>query len=203
MLAHSALAVLAGRSYSGPQSGRVALDVRYDLIPRDREIVVVMPGTHPADPLDWIRDLRAFPTWVGPLGPVHSGFGKGAAALWPRLMKDLPAAALVTYAGHSLGGALAQGLAALHASRLPEVSSRVVTFGAPRVGFLNPWFGRLARSGYEAVEYQRAGDIVPDVPLAPLYRHPTKPRAIGVSTGNFVSDHSIARYAADLAAKNL
>jgi pimeloyl-ACP methyl ester carboxylesterase len=166
MLSHSELAVLAGRSYSGPQSGHVALDVRYDLIPREGEVVVVMPGTHPADALDWLRDLRVFPSFVPPLGPVHSGFGEGAAALWPKLERDLPPYGLITYAGHSLGGALAQGCAAIHARRWPDVTFRVVTFGAPRVSFLNPWFGLLARSGTQAVEYQRAGDIVPDKAVA-------------------------------------
>ena len=203
MLSHSELAVLAGRSYSGPQSGHVALDVRYDLIPREGEVVVVMPGTHPADALDWLRDLRVFPSFVPPLGPVHSGFGEGAAALWPKLERDLPPYGLITYAGHSLGGALAQGCAAIHARRWPDVTFRLVTFGAPRIAFLNPWFGWLARSGRQAVEYQRAGDIVPDVPLAPLYRHPTRPKAIGVSVGDFVQNHSIALYASDLAALDL
>ncbi len=203
MLSHSELAVLAARSYCGPQSGHVALDVRYDLIPREGEVIVVMPGTHPADALDWLRDLRAWPAVVGPIGPVHSGFGKGAAALWPELERDLPPYGLITYTGHSLGGALAQGLAAIHAQRWRDVRFRVVTFGAPRIGFLNPWFGRLARSGLEAAEYQRTGDIVPDVPLRPLYRHPTRPTAIGASVGDFVKNHAIARYAADLAALNL
>jgi pimeloyl-ACP methyl ester carboxylesterase len=203
MLAHSALAVLAGRSYVGPQSGRVALDVRYDLIARPSEVVIVMPGTHPGDPLDWVRDLRAWPSWLRGVGPAHSGFAKGAEAIWPRLDSyhcALPNGVAVTYTGHSLGGALALVLAAIHARRVARIPFRVVTFGAPRIAFLNPWLGRLARSGFEAIEYQRAGDIVPDVPLRPLYRHPTRPLAIGASCGDFVKNHSIALYAADLAA---
>jgi hypothetical protein len=203
MLAHSQLALLAGRSYAGPQSGHVALDVRYDLIPRDGEVIVVMPGTHAGDALDWLRDLRVFPSLVSPMGPVHGGFGRGAAALWAALAKDLPPYGLITYTGHSLGGALAQGLAAIHARRWRDVRFRFVTFGAPRIAFLNPWFGHLARSGLEAVEYQRSGDIVPDLPLRPLYRHPTRPTAIGVSVGDFIANHSIALYAADLAVLTL
>ena len=203
MLAHSALAIRAGRSYAGPQSGRVALDVRYDLIAQPNEVVVVMPGTHPADPLDWLRDLRAWPSWLRGVGPTHSGFGNGAEAIWPRLHayhRALPAGVVVTYTGHSLGGALALVLTAIHAQRLARVPFRVVTFGAPRIAFLNPWLGHLARSGLEAVEYQRSGDIVPDVPLRPLYRHSTRPLAIGASCGDFVKNHSIVLYAADLAA---
>ena len=203
MLAHSELAVLAGRSYSGLQSGCVALDVRYDLIARLGEVVVVMPGTHPADPLDWLRDLRAWPSWLSGVGPAHSGFGRGAEAIWPYLNayhRTLTTEVVVTYTGHSLGGALALVLAAIHAQRLARIPFRVVTFGAPRIAFLNPWLGRLSRSGVEGVEYQRAGDIIPDLPLRPLYHHPTKPLAIGASCGDFVKNHSIALYAADIAA---
>ena len=41
---------------------------------------------------------------------------------------DLPPYGLITYAGHSLGGALAQGCAAIHARRSPDVTFRLVTF---------------------------------------------------------------------------
>ena len=203
MIGHGALALLASQSYTAIPTGTAALDCQYDIASSADEAIVVLPGTNPHDPLDWIRDLRALPSWVRPLGLVHSGFGKGASALWFPLALTLPRDRLVTYTGHSLGGALAQGLAAIHADVWPDVPFRVVTFGAPRVAFCNPWFGRLVRRGVEAVEYQRAGDIVPDVPLRPFYRHPTRPRAIGVRAGNFVSNHAIARYAADLAALNL
>ena len=221
MLADSELAILAGRSYSGPQSGTVALDVQYDLVPRDREIVVVMPGTNPRDPLDWIRDLRVLPTWIPGIGLVHSGFGRGALAIWPTLLRyhrGLPRTVLVSYVGHSLGGALAQVLAALHARDLPQSPFRVVTFGAPRIAFLNPYVGILIRSGVEAVEYARAGDVVPNVPLRPLYGHPTRRHVIGESAyhlpwwkmlvtgsipGAVAGNHSIARYVSDLKTLNL
>lgn len=198
MISHAALARLAAAAYSGPQSGRVALDVRYDLIPRDGELVVVMPGTHPADPLDWLRDLRAWPRWFAGVGPAHSGFGGGGAALWRRIGPELARETrLITYAGHSLGGALAQMLAVFHAAA-GLAPCRAVTFGAPRVPFVNPWFRVLARRALAIAEYARAGDIVPDAPLRALYHHPSRPVAIGASVGNIVGDHSIARYAADL-----
>jgi len=110
--------------------------------------------------------------------------------------------------------------AALLASRQPGRKFRVVTFGAPRVGFLNPWLGCLLRGGVEAVEYARAGDIVPELPGAPLFNHPTWPRAIGAPVAGtatavalfdeiarigqaICANHSFQRYADDLAARGL
>jgi hypothetical protein len=79
-----------------------------------------------------------------------------------------------------------------------------VTFGAPRVAFmLNPLFGRLVRRAAEAVEYQRRGDPVPDVPTKGLFFHPTKRRPIGAASPDPIANHSIDRYAADLAALGL
>ncbi|HYA07756.1 MAG TPA: hypothetical protein VEF90_17855 [Xanthobacteraceae bacterium] len=200
MLSHADLAVLAGRSYSGPQSGSVALDVRYDLVPRGPELIVVVPGTHPSDPLDWLRDLSAWPYWFPGIGPCHDGFGSGGAALWARLSTELPRGKRIVYTGHSLGGALAQVLAAYHAAEgLPPC--RVVTFGAPRVPLgLNFYFGRLVRSALEAVEYRRAGDPVPSVPTWPLFAHPTRGVVIGKALPDPIANHSIALYAANLAA---
>ncbi len=221
MLDHAALADLAGRSNRGPWSGRVALDCEYDLLPRAHELVVVMLGTHPDDPLDWVRDLSAAPRWVAGVGPVHGGFGEGGEALFARVSAATAGETrLLTFTGHSLGGALAQALAALFAARLPARALRVVTFGAPRVGFLNPWFSHLVRCGLGCIEYARAGDIVPDAPSRPPFNHPTWPRGIGapvpgtpealrqffdiMKVGRAICDnHSIQRYAADLAAAGL
>ena len=193
--------LLAAASYSGPQSITIG-DARADLVPRGRELVVVCPGTHPAELADWIRDIDWWPEWFGAIGPCHRGFGSGAVALWARIRRELPAGGRVTYCGHSLGGALAQGLAALHAAERPQ-SFRIVTFGAPRVPVACNWaMTRLVRLGLEAVEYRRAGDIVPDLPGRLLFRHPSRGLRIGNAIPTFdpAVNHSIDRYAADLAA---
>ena len=205
MFYHHDLALLAALSYSGPQSGRVALDVRYDLIPRGDEIAVVIPGTHPDELLDWLRDLDAWPDWFAGIGPCHSGFASGGLALWARLKAkgDLPAGKRIVYTGHSLGGALAQVLAACHAAE-GRSPCRLVTFGAPRVAFgLNFRFGRLVRSALEAVEYRRAGDPVPDVPSRPLFKHPTRGVEIGEARADPIENHSIGLYADDLAEQDV
>jgi hypothetical protein len=204
MLSHHDLAVLAGRAYSGRQSAVVALDVRAALLPREEELVVVMPGTHPDDALDWLRDLWAWPGPIAGLGLLHSGFGEGGAALWHRERRNLRERGLISYVGHSLGGALAQVMAAHHALDRPMQPFRIVSFGAPRVAFMaNRRFGRLVRSALEAVEYRRAGDPVPDAPPWPLFRHPSAGVRLGSPLPDPIANHSIAHYAADLAAAEI
>lgn len=206
MLSHADLAILAGRSYSGPQSVTVALDVRADYLPRPGELIVVCPGTHPDDPLDWIRDLRALPSWIPSLGLLHSGFGKGGLTLWRDARKKLPATGLVSYIGHSLGGALAQVLAACHAHERPQQPFRMISFGAPRVASVGNWrFAPLVRRGVQAIEYQRAGDIVPFVPPRIFDKHPTRGDRIGKAAPGIAiaANHAMTRYAADLAALDL
>jgi hypothetical protein len=219
MLSHAVLASLAAKSYRGPQSGRAALDCEYDLLPQGAdELVVVMPGTHPADPLDWLRDLSAAPHWLAGVGPVHGGFGRGGEALYAKIAPTIAGdPRLISFVGHSLGGALAQALGAIFAARQPGRRCRVVTLGAPRVGFLNPWLGRLLRQGVQLAEYARAGDIVPELPMAPPFNHPSRPRRIGEAVDGtpkaladffaiakigraIPANHSVQRYEADLAA---
>ncbi len=212
MLSHHDLAVLAGQSYLGPWSGGVALDCHYDLLPRDDEVIVVMPGTRPTDLLDWMRDFNIAPIWLGGLGFVHAGFGSGGEALYARVSRSVAGdTRLTTIVGHSLGGAMALIVAALFLARQPGVPVRCVVFGAPRVGFCNPWLGAVLRRGRGTAIWARRGDIVPGVPSLPPYNHPARRRAIGTavawpSPADIAADadviaanHSIARYAADLA----
>lgn len=206
MLSHHDLALLAAASYSGPQSVTVALDVRADYLPRPGELVVVCPGTHPDDPLDWLRDLSAWPASIPSLGLLHSGFGKGGFTLWRDAREKLPATGLVSYIGHSLGGALAQVLAACHARERPSQPFRMISFGAPRVASVGNWrFGPLVRRGVQAIEYQRAGDIVPSVPPRIFNKHPTWGVRLGAAAPGLAvaANHSMARYASDLAALGL
>jgi Lipase (class 3) len=200
VISHAELAFIAKASYSGLQSVTIG-DVRADLLPRDDELVVVCPGTHPFEIADWIRDLNWWPDWFPIIATCHQGFASGGRDLWANIRPELPASGLITYTGHSLGGALAQVLAAYHAAAaMPRC--RVVTFGAPRVATALNWrFGPLVRSAIETVEYRRAGDVVPDAPCRPLFRHPTRGVKIGtaVETIDPAVNHAIDRYAEDLA----
>lgn len=72
-------------------------------------------------------------------GQVHSGFQRGAAAIWPQIQNLItahrPPDHKLYLTGHSLGGALAMLTAARFASaqRAAEIDA-IVTFGQPRAG---------------------------------------------------------------------
>ncbi len=200
MISHAELAGIAATVYRPKWSAVVAGDVRYALLPRSGgELVIALPGTHPDDLLDWMRDARFLPVWLGGVGAVHAGFGAGAAAAWRRMAPILGPHDLITIIGHSLGGSLALGLGALLAVARPGVRFRVVAFAPARVAFLNPWFHHLLSRGAEVVVYARRGDIVPMVPFRPLYTHGARATLIGVSHLDPIEDHAIDLYAADLA----
>jgi pimeloyl-ACP methyl ester carboxylesterase len=175
--------------------------VKYDLLPRGpEEVVVALPGTNPASALDWLRDLSLLPVWTRGIGYVHCGFGLGARAAWVKMAPNLPTDRLVTFCGHSLGGALAACLAAIHAYERPVVPFRLVTFGQPRVAFLNPWFGHLLSRGREKAIYARRGDPVPDVPPWPYLRGGGSTMIGTALDDQPIANHSITKYAADLKA---
>jgi hypothetical protein len=201
MLSHADLAEIAGRCYRNPWSGQAALDCAYDLLPRgDAELVVAMPGTHPDDPLDWIRDLRTLPNLFPAVGLCHSGFGSGGTAVAKRVLAAVKGdARLMTVVGHSLGGAMALIVGAWLIAAGYRV--RVVTFGAPRVAFcLNLALRRLLGRAEQLVEYRRAGDPVPHVPIRPLFKHVTGGVELGAALAEPIANHAIGLYATDLAA---
>lgn len=199
LLAHAELARLAGAAYRGPWSGRVALDCEYDLLPRESEVVVVMPGTNPRDALDWIRDFRAWPRRFDTVGICHAGFGSGAEAVFaPVEWATRREPRILTVIGHSLGGAIALGVGARLIAAGRRV--RIITFGAPRVAFVvNFALRRLALRADELVEYRRAGDPVPTVPPEPSYRHVTHGLEIGSALPELIANHAINLYSEDLA----
>jgi pimeloyl-ACP methyl ester carboxylesterase len=204
LLSHADLAEIAADVYRGPWSARVALDLREDYLPREGELVVAIRGTDPLNALNWLRDVSAWPMWTPGIGLLHQGFASGALACWadaaPKMRRLVP----VSYVGHSLGGAIALIMAALHAIHRPDQPFRVVTIGAPRPCLaLASRLSWLIGCGQEAVEYARHGDVVPDLPLPPLYRHPLSPTLIGANAGEIVANHAAERYAADLRALNL
>lgn len=200
MLSHAELAGLAGLAYRGPWSGCAARDCEYDLLPREREVIVVIPGTSPADALDWLRDLRMLPRRFPFVGICHSGFGSGGTAIAERVLRAVTSdPRTMTVVGHSLGGAMALVVGA----RLLRAGyrARIVTFGAPRVGFcLNVALRRRLRRAEQLFEYRRAGDPVPHVPMRPLFRHMTRGVALGRALPEPIANHAIELYASDIAA---
>jgi len=200
MLSHAELARLAGLAYRGPWSGCAARDCEYDLLPRDGEVVVVIPGTSPADALDWLRDLRMLPRRFPFVGICHSGFGSGGTAIAENVLRAVKGdRRTMTVIGHSLGGAMALIVGARLLSA--GYRARIVTFGAPRVGFcLNLALRRRLRRAEQLLEYRRIGDPVPHVPMRPAFRHMTPGVALGRALSEPIANHAVGLYASDLAA---
>lgn len=199
-LSHHDLALLAQSVYCGPWSGLTALDVKWDLLPRTDEIVVAVPGTDPKNALDLIRDARALPWWIPGLGMMHAGFSKGALAAWPILDTAMRRDGLITYVGHSLGAAIAECLAGMHAVYRPAQPFRFVGFGCPRTAWLNPHFHGLLKRGVEAFEYRNAGDPVTTLPGRIVgYIHGARGPTLGTALPDPLANHAMGLYATRVA----
>lgn len=105
---------------------------------REDHVVFVFKGTTaPADYLSNASYAMKPSDETGLSGRVHSGFygtlASGFAALEPELLAARDAGKKVFFAGHSLGGAVAQ-LAALKAATLGVEVAQLYAFSSPRVG---------------------------------------------------------------------
>ena len=178
-------------------------DIRLVLDQREDEILVVIPGT--TDRAGWLDDFAIWPRHFSELGWYHEGFGSKGIALFRVLMPHLPPSGsgmTTTYVGHSLGAALAEVLAILHA-RSFFGTHRLVTFGCPRGAAL--WNFRAEsylRSAREIKRFSRAGDPIPHVPFWPLWKHLSRGSSIGTPARSVdpMANHNINLYAQDLKA---
>jgi len=129
--------------------------------------VVSFRGTEPDDFADLKSDLDVLPVDFPAGGSVHRGFQTALRKVWADVeevldgLGDLP----VWFTGHSLGAALAT-VAAAHRANL--ASTRLVTFGSPRVGDQD--FVRLLEN-VPVFRYVDGADIVTMVPPRMVYRH--------------------------------
>lgn len=134
------------------------------------EEILIVRGT--ASSTEWWEDGQFMPrAHKASGGLVEDGFSSIYATMLLEDAKGEPigfaaeaiaeACGAVTIAGHSLGGALVQQLAADVGSRACRVKARI--FASPRCGdaaFVN-W---VDRSVDDCVSYRFAPDLVPDVP---------------------------------------
>jgi hypothetical protein len=131
---------------------------------RGIELLIVLAGT---DQLrDWLANGLSIPGWY-----VHPGYSEIASALIDAVRAEYKASGLrqLTLLGHSKGGAVA----AVLADYLFDLTTNVITFGAPRIG------SQSYANTYEHKRYTRVVhplDIVARLPMHSLgYRHCGQP----------------------------
>ena len=203
MLSYSDICALVAESYHVPATWQAGNDVRAVGSQIGDEFVVAIPGT--VNLQQWMIDFSAWPKAFPYIGTYHDGFGLWGLKLADLILKDLPSTGRVVFAGHSLGGQLAQVLAAVYASvkgKAPPM--RVVTVGCPRGAFMgNLTVGGLVRSGLEAVSFRNFGDPVCEVPPWLLWKHNVRLTTLGSrfhEAAPSMADHSIALYLSNLKA---
>jgi hypothetical protein len=152
---------------------------------RAGEKVIVFRGTNFGSMADWGTNFQTG-MMPGPGGiPVHAGFWKLYKQLQPKILAQVAPGQPVHCVGHSLGGALATLAAVDMAER--KISSRLYTFGCPRVGGsgLNAAINRHFDSE-RVFNVYAFNDPVPMVPVWPYF--PAEKGAIAISgAGNIIS----------------
>jgi hypothetical protein len=156
--------------------------------------VIAIRGTDTQE--QWLEDFRAIAQPV-PHGPwwMHQGFDDVWNSIAPSLQKAWDTAssanAKVYITGHSLGAALALILGVQH----PEAYTW--TFAGPAV--FSPIHG--VPPAANVVRVVNPGDLVPKVPVPPLYQHiGQEVDVLGAANQfDFALQHSLDTYAAGLA----
>jgi hypothetical protein len=164
----------------------------------DGGVIVAFRGSVTLE--DWVRDFMALPI-VGEhpqLGRCHAGFLDAAQSIVAAIAAAVAGRPFYV-TGHSLGGAVAQGVGALLRWEGHE-PARIVTFGSPRFGMeqFAAWLFPL-----DVRLYRRGNDVVPLVPFdAPGFDFldARKLIPIGKPQRNPFDCHHIDGYVADVGA---
>jgi len=150
------------------------IDTQGFIAANDRRVLVAFRGTD--SKADWLTNFQASRD-PGPFArsKVHEGFQD---AFFPAVLdigRTLERFRTnrqdIWVTGHSLGGALAVELVAVLLRDRIDVSG-LYTFGAPRLG--NPRFADAfdeRMKGRPSFRVANAGDLVPHVPMEPLFSH--------------------------------
>ena len=141
----------------------------YELM-NEHDVVVVCRGTEPNEWNDIKADANAFTDLAETVGRVHRGFKREVDDIWPILEETLrDETRNVWFAGHSLGGAMAQICAGrCQLSEIAAVPREVYTFGRPRVGTKR----YIQNADVRHIRWVNNNDIVTRVPPRWLrYRH--------------------------------
>jgi putative component of toxin-antitoxin plasmid stabilization module len=152
-------------------------DTLAHIIETECDIIIAFRGTT-QNVKDWLADLRVEFTEVrfsGKSFRVHTGFYDDVQSVWDAVLEVARHAKAcgkrLWVTGHSKGGAEAILCAWFFAKMAGIVADGIYTFGQPRVG------NRAFRRDYDALLGDRtfrvihSADIVPHVPLPPIFRH--------------------------------
>lgn len=181
-------------SYNVEPTVQVADDIRAVITQVAGETIVAIPGT--TDIAGWVDDFSTLPVYHSGLGWCHDGFSRCGLLLWMALKPRLKDSLSTTFAGHSLGGALAQVCAVANAYD-NGFADTLTTFGSPRVAARwNMTFGPLLKKSLNPTLYVNAGDPVPDVPGKLLFGHKAKHVVLGKPLGGIdpMANHAISLY---------
>ncbi|MEL6893315.1 MAG: lipase family protein, partial [Actinomycetota bacterium] len=128
----------------------------------EHDVVVVCRGTEPNEWNDIKADANAFTDLAETVGRVHRGFKREVDDIWPTLEETLrDETRRVWFAGHSLGGAMAQICAGrCQLSDIAAVPHEVHTFGSPRVGTKR----YIQHADVQHIRWVNNNDIVTRVP---------------------------------------
>jgi triacylglycerol lipase len=146
------------------------------LVSMPEAIVLVFRGTQVDDfwssVLDFTVDAQILPVPDSHGDLIHAGFLFALEEVWPQAVALLRAEQVrkprpLWMTGHSLGGALATIAANLCCEDPSLRLQGVYTFGSPRVG--DAGFG--ARIHVPVFRFRNDSDLVPHLPLGPLFRH--------------------------------
>lgn len=141
-------------------------------MPSPRRLFVSFRGTCTLDDLAHVLDVRHKELHARGMH-VHRGFYKKFMSLEEQITKEMdehPSLEEVIFTGHSMGGSLALIASYHYHQKHRNKKIRCHTFGAPQTG--NPTFFRyLSRNVNELLCVRLKNDIVPNIPLNPMFFH--------------------------------
>lgn len=169
----------------------LATNKPFGLVVQNKDsVVVAIRGTETLK--EWIEDFYAnlVPFVVPNQGVVHEGFQEVYSHIRKSILNLISGVVdkQLYIVGHSLGAALAM-FAALEIVISTGQVAEVYTFGGPRTF---AWAGKFDSLIIHCNRVVNHGDIVPQVPLPPLFRHVGQP--LSVKGGFKVDDISFAHH---------
>lgn len=134
-----------------------------------RRVHVALRGT--ANPKNVLVDLSAGRVFDASTGHrFHEGFLAYANAAWDVVRPFLERDDVVSFTGHSLGGAVAQILTLKMTAVIPATpQAPCVTFGAPMMG--DRYAAEAVRRSAAVLRVVNDNDLIPLVPISPRYWH--------------------------------